>query len=556
MDPCFTTDFLPHLPDGEALQPPDAFTYPFFYTPHPLVVAAAEHLQQRLQSDATLCEELLGGDAVAGKMLGVLVVKDSQGALGYLSAYSGKLNGPRPEWIVPAVADIHAAHTEYKLGEAQLNNMTEAIEALKRDPEFVRLKALLKDEEIRVEQVLSDGRGQLKQEKLDRKQRREAAKASLNAEAFEAFNAELTSESITTQLQFKKFAFHQKEELEKLREEVEGWQMKLDQLKKDRRAKSNALQAWIFSQYQFLNARGERKDIKDLFPDFEVQQPPSGAGDCSAPKLLQYAYLQGYEPLCMGEFWWGKEPKNEVRKQGLFYPSCNSRCRPILGHMLEGVTVEPNPLLSWSDGAELPIIYDDKDLVVVNKPEVMLSVPGKDIEDSALTRIKALYPEATGSVLLHRLDMSTSGILVFAKNPQAHKFVQKQFIKRTLKKQYIAVLDGIVEGDEGTIELPLRPDYYDLPRQMVCHEHGKPATTHWKVLERNNGKTRLALFPVTGRTHQLRVHCAHPDGLHTPIFGDELYGVPANRLHLHAASISFIHPTTKEEISFEVAPNF
>ncbi|MGB0311254.1 MAG: hypothetical protein ACPGCW_01755, partial [Schleiferiaceae bacterium] len=201
MNPCFATDFLHHLPDGEAPQPPDAFTYPFFYTPHPLVVAAAEHLQQRLQSDATLSEELLGGDAVAGKMLGVLVVRNSEGELGYLSAYSGKLNGPRPEWMVPAVADIHAAHTEYKLGEAQLNEMTEAIEALKRDPEFVRLKALLKDEEIRVEQVLSDGRSQLKQEKLDRKQRREAAKARLDAEAFEAFNAELTSESITTQLQ-------------------------------------------------------------------------------------------------------------------------------------------------------------------------------------------------------------------------------------------------------------------------------------------------------------------------------------------------------------------
>ena len=178
MDPCLTTDFLQHLPDGEAPQPPHAFNYPFFYTPHPLVEAAAEHLQQRLQSDATLSEELLGGDAVAGKMLGVLVVINSKGTLAYLAAYSGKLNGPRPEWMVPAVADIHAANTEYKRGEAQLNDMTEAIEALS-DPEFVRLKALLKDEEIRVEQLLRDGKGQLKQEKLDRKQRREAAKPAL-----------------------------------------------------------------------------------------------------------------------------------------------------------------------------------------------------------------------------------------------------------------------------------------------------------------------------------------------------------------------------------------
>ena len=556
MDPRFTTDFLQHLPDGEAPQPPHAFTYPFFYTPHPLVVAAAEHLQHRLKSDATLSEELLGGDAVAGKMLGVLIVKDPEGTLGYLAAYSGKLNGPRPGWMVPAVADIHAAHTEYKLGEAELNEMTEAIEALKRDPEFVRLKAFLEDEEIRVEKELRDGRSQLKREKLERKGRREAAQAEMDSGAFEAFNAQLVSESITTQLQFKKFAFHQKEALEKLREEVGVWQNKLDQLKTDRRAKSNSLQAWIFEQYKFLNANGERKDLKDLFPDFEIQQPPSGAGECCAPKLLQYAYLHGYTPLCMGEFWWGKAPKNEVRKQGLFYPSCNSRCRPILGHMLEGMKVETNPLLTWSDGAELPIIYDDEDLVVVNKPEVMLSVPGKDIEDSAFSRIQALYPEATGAILLHRLDMSTSGIMVFAKSPQAHKFVQKQFIKRTLKKHYIAVLDGEVEGMEGTIELPLRPDFYDLPRQMVCHEHGKPSKTHWKVLERKDGKTRMALFPVTGRTHQLRVHCAHPDGLNTPIYGDELYGIPANRLHLHAAAISFIHPTTKEEISFEVPPNF
>jgi tRNA pseudouridine32 synthase/23S rRNA pseudouridine746 synthase len=554
-DPCFT--LLQQVNEEKEL--PKEFTFPFFYTPDPITLRAAIDLQRRISADPLLTHEFNdpSGKIPSGKMLGVLVVHSPEGELGYLCAHSGKLaSNPAPTYFVPPVANIHADDSYYKAGEKELNEMTAQIHKLKRDPDFLRLKEHTLQQRSEVESVLREGRAELKRTKNERQKRREQAREVMTPEEFEALNEQLTHESISGQLNFKGFSIRQKEALAALDEELAKAEQHIRDLEELRRGKSNELQAWIFNQYQFLNANGQSKSLTAIFPDFETQQPPSGAGECCAPKLLQYAYANGFTAIAMGEFWWGASPKNEVRKQGFFYPSCNSRCRPILGHMLEGLRVEANPLLTWSDDLDLPIIYDDESLVIVNKPEAMLSVPGKDIEDSAYTRILAKYPEATGAVLLHRLDMSTSGILVFAKNPKAHKFVQRQFIKRTLKKRYVALVNGIIEAESGTISLPLRPDYYDLPRQMVCYEHGKPATTHFEVIERRDGKTRLALYPVTGRTHQLRVHCAHPEGLNTPIYGDELYGIPQNRLHLHAEFIQFIHPETKEEVSFTVPPNF
>lgn len=551
--------FIHFSTDIRSLPKPEKFTYPFFYVPHPLVEVAAEELKVRIQADPDILRGLESGNDVQkfGKMLGVLIVENAAGQLGYLAAFSGKFAHENvPNFFVPAVANIHASDSHYKRGEAELNEMTAQISALKSSPEQLALDAELDAKKIEYATFVADGRARLKAEKKDRESRRKSAKSELNATEFETFNDRLREESISTQVAFKHQSARLKDELDALQTKWDAAKNAIKALENNRREKSNGLQRWIFDQYQFLNNHGQKQALTTIFPNFETERPPSGSGDCCAPKLLQHAYLQGYKPLAMGEFWWGPEPKNEVRKAGNFYPSCNSRCRPILGHMLEGLEVEENPLLSWSDDLELPIIYDDADIVIVNKPEGMLSVPGKDIIDSAFTRIQHLYPEATGSILLHRLDMSTSGILVFTKSPKAHKFIQHQFIARTVKKRYIAIVDGTIAGDRGTIELPLRPDYYDLPRQLVCHEHGKPAKTHWEVLERKDGKTRLALYPHTGRTHQLRVHCAHPEGLNTPIFGDELYGKPQNRLHLHAEHITFIHPTTKEEISFTVAPNF
>ena len=274
---------------------------------------------------------------------------------------------------------------------------------------------------------------------------------------------------------------------------------KIAKLKKQRKARSKNLQKKLFSQYQFLNADGATKDLNAIFAELPEHIPPAGAGDCAAPKLLQYAY---------------------------------------------------------SHGKDLAIVYQDDDLLVVNKPAEFLSVPGKTIADSVYMRIKNQFPQAPGPLIVHRLDMSTSGLLIIALNKRAHKALQKQFIERTIEKRYVALVSGNVVADSGTIELPLRLDFDDKPRQMVCYQHGKPALTTWRVLERKNNTTRLHLFPKTGRTHQLRVHCAHQDGLNMPIVGDDHYGLKAQRLHLHAEYLSLQHPINHQALVFEVAADF
>lgn len=259
----------------------------------------------------------------------------------------------------------------------------------------------------------------------------------------------------------------------------------------------------------------------------------------------------------MAEFWWGDSPRSEIRKHGQFYPSCRGKCEPILGHMLEGIELDDNPMLVVpSIGKELETIYEDDHILVINKPAEFLSVPGKTIKDSVYHRIQENFPDISGPIIIHRLDMSTSGIMLVAKNKHAHKAIQKQFIDRTIKKRYIALLDGLINEDSGFVELPLRTDINDRPRQLVCEEHGKHARTEWKVIERSEGTTRIHFFPVTGRTHQLRVHASHAKGLNTPIVGDDLYGKRSNRLHLHAEWIKFMHPVTRQTMELQVNADF
>ena len=308
-----------------------------------------------------------------------------------------------------------------------------------------------------------------------------------------------------------------------------------------------------------LNARNEIKDLCQIFLNTPQGTPPAGAGECALPKLLQYAYLHNLHPLAMGEFWVGKSPKDELRREGHFYPSCKNKCEPILKHMLTGLQVEPNPLEKnhW-ETCELETVYEDKWLVVVNKPCGMLSAPGKLTSVSVYTLLREKYPDADGPLIVHRLDMATSGLLLAAKTKTVHQTLQTMFATRQVQKCYIAMLEGIVKEDEGVIDLPVCPDYANRPRQMVHSEYGKPAITRYKVLGRKDGKTRIAFYPLTGRTHQLRVHAArthqlrvhaaHPDGLNCPIIGDELYGKKADRLYLHAAGLSFIHPVTHQPL--------
>jgi tRNA pseudouridine32 synthase/23S rRNA pseudouridine746 synthase len=261
----------------------------------------------------------------------------------------------------------------------------------------------------------------------------------------------------------------------------------------------------------------------------------------------------------MAEFWWGASPKSEVKKHQQYYPACTGKCQPILKHMLAGLPLDENLLIrNYGEGKHLDIIYQDEDILIVNKPTEFLSVPGKEISDSVYQRIKQQYPDATGALIVHRLDMSTSGLMVLTLNSQANKYLQKQFIHREVHKQYVALIEGLPVHDKGEITLPLRGDFYDRPKQIVCHHDGKPAHTFWQVLERypSKNQTRVLLTPHTGRTHQLRVHCAHVEGLNMPIVGDDLYGTRGKRLHLHAQSLEITHPVSKEVLTFKVDADF
>lgn len=322
---------------------------------------------------------------------------------------------------------------------------------------------------------------------------------------------------------------------------------------------SQELQLWLFHQYRMLNAKGETKDLVDIWQDYHCSPrirnryplPPGGTGDCCAPKLLQYAFSHGLRPVCMAEFWWGESPKSEIRHHGQFYPACRGKCKPILTWMLQGLDVDPNPEETGASHLTIEVIYQDTTLAVINKPSGLLSVPGRMEDYSVATIAKERWP---GSLPVHRLDMGTSGLMVIAKTKEAYVSLQEQFVKRTVKKRYIALVEGIVKEPKGRITLPLIFDPMNRPRQMVDYQRGKSAVTEYEVLDARDGRTLLALYPHTGRTHQLRMHCAHPDGLGCPIVGDELYGHKAERLCLHCDQIEFAHPVTGERMSFNL-PN-
>ena len=311
---------------------------------------------------------------------------------------------------------------------------------------------------------------------------------------------------------------------------------------------SQELQLWLFHQYQLLNARGETKDLVDIWQSYYSREklrrkfplPPGGTGDCCAPKLLQYAYQHGLKPVCMAEFWWGAPTKEEVRQHLNFYPACRGKCKPILTWMLQGLDVDPNPETLGLQRMEIPTVYEDDALLVVDKPSGMLSVPGRIEDYSVETVMHERYPD---SIVAHRLDMGTSGLLIVAKNGDAYRILQQQFIRHEVRKKYIALLEHPGQ-DTGVISLPLRPDPMNRPRQVVDTDHGKRAVTRYEYI----GDRLVALWPETGRTHQLRIHCAHPDGLSTPIVGDELYGTRGQRLCLHAAEIWFRHPVSGDEM--------
>ncbi|MUK68866.1 RluA family pseudouridine synthase [Aliivibrio fischeri] len=562
-NPCFTS-FTQSI-DSYTL--PEKFTFPFCYEPHPLCELAAEELQRHLETQQEWHHNFgLSGDKsnAIGKMFGVLLVKAPTGEVGYLSAFSGKVaDSNHLPHFVPPVFDMLEEDGFFKTELAEITEINATIKLLEANPQLSHLTAAIQSETNASLQQIEMQRQLMIEGRKSRKAQRAAAEITAqdgtqkSADELEQLKVVLGKESVKEKNTLRDIKFMWDEKISALQCQLNELEGALNELKTKRKTLSNRLQKKLFQQYKFLNAHGTEKDLNDIFKDTPNQIPPAGSGECAAPKLLQYAFAHGFTPLALAEFWWGIAPKSEIRQHKKFYASCQSKCQPILGHMLDGIEMDDNPLLfNPAEGKDLEIVYEDEFMVVVNKPADFLSVPGKNIQDSVYTRIQQRYPNATGGLIIHRLDMATSGLLVLGLTPKAHKRLQQQFINRTVEKRYTALLDGILENDEGLITLPMRGDLYDRPRQLVCFEHGKPAETTYQVIERKENKTKVYLYPKTGRTHQLRVHCAHYLGLNMPITGDGLYGKKTNRLHLHAGYLSLTHPITKEPMEFNVEAEF
>ena len=640
---------------------PRQFTYPFCYDVDPLAEAASEELQHYIAATG-----LMSAEKGCGKMFGVLVVEyeDETGALqrGFLAAYSGLLGG-RNDWqyFVPPVFDAQQPDGHFKRTEREISAINREISAIEHDPQYLQSVAQHEEMTKRLQAEVDAFKVEVDAAKARRDARRKSGEPLSEEE-----QAEMVRES-----QF------MKAELRRRRKAMEQAESTfhnphatlLKSLQLQRKQMSDELQRWLFAAYRMLNAKGEERDLIDIFREYTHAMPPAGAGDCCAPKLLQYAYQHRLRPVCMAEFWWGESPASEIRHHLHYYPACRSKCLPILTHMLKGLDVAPNPLAQKRHTAEPRVLYADEYILVVDKPAGMLSVPGKaesvrsEFSDSANISVEEYFAQltigttgvvggagiparttapnysdnnsqcrgqesprllqlptnsqfTTNSKFLkaaHRLDMDTSGLLVLARTEQAYVELQRQFASRETMKRYEAVLSGvpkhIVGGygrnavaianscsnlsfsgqglrqecrsllrlepfaiqfakySSGSISLPLIADINDRPRQRVDMEHGKPALTLYNIVEvraadantavayttkkADKSLTLVHLYPKTGRTHQLRVHCAHPQGLACPILGDPLYGTErADRMYLHAAELTFRHPITGEPMHF------
>ena len=529
---------------------PKRMNNPFDYEPHPLCIKACRELQAYLAKREDWQEEISHG-----KMFGVLIVERNEPGqdtpqLGYLAAYSGQIGG-RSDWedFVPAVFDYLQPNGIFKIREAIISNMNLAIKEMevceKKVQQLIQpLEGLRKSEIDKLQKNLKEA-----------KAKRDAIRQRGNLTSEE--EAELIRESQHMKAEFrrKKRKIEEKTETELIYEKM---QEEIRKVKLSRKKRSDNLQRWLFSQFNMLNDKGECKNLIDIFKDTAAKTPPAGSGECCEPKLLQYAYSLGYKPLQMAMFWWGESPKEEIRHHLHFYPACNGKCKPILQWMLPASTFEPTAVdLSIYNKVEM--LYEDREIAVIHKPEGLLSVPGKNAaQPSVYALMRSKYPEATGPLIVHRLDMSTSGVMMIAKTEFAYHRLQKAFLNHQIQKKYVAIISGKDIPEKGIISLPLMPDYLDRPRQIVDHEQGKEAITEYEVLEPvDDSHLRIALYPKTGRTHQLRVHCAHHEGLNAPILGDPLYGnEKAVRLHLHAEEINFEHPLTGKKMTITRKADF
>lgn len=541
-------------------------------------MAAATHLQVALRGEATegyAIDDAFRRETAQGKMFGVLVVADeSTGAIGYLAAYSGQIGGRSDqEGFVPAVFDYLQPDGYFKQHEAEISRINQSIDRLESNERMKAAQDIIRQLEETRRQTIENYRQEMKAAKTQRDERRK--------------NGHLTPEEtqrLTRESQFMKAELHRlKMSVSKetaLEREYNAFQDDLDQLRRLRRQLSDHLQRWLFSQFNMRDKDGQEADLLTIWAhaDTPTDIPPAGSGECCEPKLLQYAFTHGLRPLQMAMFWWGESPKDIIRHHLHFYPACNGKCKPILRFMLGDLLPADLNLPISSDSTNdsattaapqtLETVYSDSSIIAVNKPAGLLSVPGKGQRVSALTLLRRMLPHAEGPLLAHRLDMSTSGLLLAAQTESMYHALQDLFLRHRIHKTYIALVcpqadSPLLDGrQQGTISLPLSPDFLDRPRQRVDHRHGKTAVTDYEVIGRQTDADghmilRLALRPQTGRTHQLRMHCAHAEGLHAPIVGDPLYGnLAAPRMYLHAARLVFDHPTTGRKIEIECSPDF
>ena len=521
---------------------PRRFNNPFYYSPHTLCIQAADELRASLTADEDLMAE-----ARKGKMFGVLVVRSSAGEIGYLSAFSGLLFGKnRYGTFVPPVYDMQAPTGYFKQEEARISSINVAIKEIENSEEYISALDALKAEKENAEQTIAEITLLFKANKDKRKKKRDSGLLLAEEEAL------LIKQSQFEKAELKRVRRACEAKVAEKETVVASFKERVSALGMERRNSSIALQKWLFEQFRVLNAKGESKSLLDIFNEKLSALPPAGAGECAAPKLLQYAYENSLQPLALAEFWVGESPVGEIRRDGCYYGACKSKCEPILGYMLQGLDVEDSALEKGGDIDSVEVVYEDEYLVVVNKPSGVLSVPGLVGGMSVQQWLREEYLHTNNLFVAHRLDMATSGLLVAAKSMDVYKSLQQQFAERGVKKQYTALLDGVPANSEGVIELPLSADYVNRPRQKVDYENGKPAVTHYRVQRVLRYKGRecalVSFVPVTGRTHQLRVHAASNEGLDCPIVGDSLYGVVDDRLMLHAEFLEFLHPVKKEVV--------
>ena len=531
------------FPEDFILEDPCTMSDPFRYAPHSSVKEAARLVMQRLDED-----ESLSSAFSEGKMLGVLVVREhsedsARQSLGYLAAFSGNVGGRSMiEGFVPPIYDLMDPDGEFKIREAEITEINKTIQDISSSDELVSLKVELAEAERDRDTAIEAARATMAKSKARREKIRQYSSDA-------SVLSDLVKESQFEKAEFKRLKSAWEEKISSIRNRLADIVRKVDELKSRRASMSEELQDWIFRQYIVHNSLGCHSSISEIFSGIGLV-PPGGTGECAAPKLLEYAYRNGLEPLAMGEFWYGQSPLTAVRTHGHFYPSCTSKCGPLLEYMLKGIE------LKTSDGVygEPYVIYEDTDLIAVSKPSGMPSVPGLDGKLS----LQDFLSSSTGPVqAVHRLDMDTSGIMLFAKTDAAAEYLRDQFQEHTIRKTYHARLCAADEGlslntgEKGTVEIPLSADYDERPRQKADTSHGKESLTTYEVADiLSDGNIEIVFYPHTGRTHQLRVHSAHIRGLGHPISGDMLYGgAKADRLCLHAYSIRFMHPSSGEEMT-------